>query len=405
MNYRNALSHSTANMKSSLIRELVAQTKSVQGLISFAGGFPSPATFPKDILSKLYQEVVATEGSEILQYGASEGDLLLKEELRKWEGYPELSMEQMLITVGSTNAIYYYAKSLVDEGDVVLCEAPSFLGSVVAFDALGARICGIPMDNEGIKIDVLKDTIKAERKCGKRIKFLYTIPDFQNPSGISMSLARRKELLQVCSENDIPILEDNPYSRLRYSGESLPTLFKLSRDGIGNNDIVTEIVSFSKILGPGPRFGYAKGPKDLIERMGSWQQKINVSPDCVTQRVIARFLQAGYMDPHIKSICVHYKPFLEKMLHELEMHMPSEIKWTKPEGGIFLWLWLPQHINADLLFKDALEQKVTFIPGSKFYPFGAEEFNCMRLNYTFSTEVQIEAGIKSLAALLKSQLT
>ncbi len=402
MDYQNQFSQSTKAMKSSLIRELVAQTKTIPNLISFAGGFPSPATFPKHMLSDLYYSVVNEEGYEVLQYGASEGDASLKEQLLKWEGYHQVSPEEMLITVGATNGIYYYTRSLIDRGDVVLCEAPSFLGSVVAFDALGADVRGIPMDDEGIEIGYLTDLIKKLNAAGKKIKFLYTIPDFQNPSGISMSLSRRKELLSVCIENNIPILEDNPYSRLRYSGKPVPTLFSLSKSDFDHSTIVTEVVSFSKILGPGMRLAYAKGERNIIEKMGSWQQKVNITPDCVTERVVARFLEKGFMNPHISTICEYYKPFLDKMLSELSVSMPEGVSWTKPQGGIFLWIWLPESINADELFKTALNHKVTFIPGSKFYPFGQEKYNCMRLNYTFSTHKQIEEGIANLGQLMKS---
>ncbi len=405
MDYQSLFSADTKTMKSSLIRELVAQTKKVQDLISFAGGFPAPATFPKHILSDLYYSIVNDEGYEVLQYGASEGDSLLKDELIKWEGYKNLSPDEMLITVGATNGIYYYTKSLIDKGDVILCEAPSFLGSVVSFEAIGAEVIGIPMDNEGIDIDQLKNTINLVTKTGKKIKFLYTIPDFQNPSGVSMSLSRRIDLIDTCLKAGIMILEDNPYSRLRFVGKPLPTMYSLSKSDFNGSDIVTEIVSFSKILGPGMRLAFVKGSKTIIEKMGSWQQKINVSPDCVTERVAARFLEKGFMNPHISTICEYYRPYLKKMLDELSVHMPEGVTWAKPEGGIFLWLWLPENINADELFRTALEHKVTFIPGSKFYPSGQEVYNCLRLNYTYSTQNQIENGIGRLGEMLKSIIT
>lgn len=388
-------------MKSSLIRELVAATKNIPDLISFAGGFPAPATFPKQILSDIFREVVELEGYDVLQYGASEGDSLLKQELMKWEGY-QLPSSEMLITVGATNALYYYGKALINPGDVVICEAPSFLGSLVAFDAMQAELVGIPMDDQGIDMNILEYTANKLNALGKRIKFIYTIPDFQNPGGITMSVARRMELISFAIKHNIPIVEDNPYSRLRFEGKHLPTLYRLSKQEYEGEDIVTEIVSFSKILGPGMRLAFAKGNSSLISKMESWQQKVNVTPDCVSQRVAARFLERGFMNHHLDTICNHYKPYLQTMLNAMETNMPENVTWTKPEGGIFVWVWLPENVNADELFLQAGEHKVTFIPGSKFYPQGQEMFNCFRLNFTYSSLGQIEEGVKRLGGLLKA---
>jgi 2-aminoadipate transaminase len=291
---------------------------------------------------------------------------------------------------------------MIDEGDVIFCEAPTFLGTLVAFDAMGANVHGIAMDDEGIDLDSLKKDLLEYRANGKKVKFLYVIPDFQNPSGITMSAQRRKDLIRFAIDFDLPILEDNPYSRLRYSGEHVNTLYGTAFEQYRNPDIVTEIVSFSKILGPGMRLAYAKGNKKVIERMCSWQQKVNITPDCITERVAARFFQQGLMQPHLDMICEFYKPYLKTMLDALHENMPSNVMWTQPEGGIFLWLWLPERFNCDELFEKAKEHKVAFIPGSKFFPFGEEQYNCMRLNFTYSTQEQIKEGVARLAELIKS---
>jgi len=399
MNHSKSFSRVTMGMKSSLIRELVASTKNIPGLISFAGGFPSPKTFPAQQLAEIFREVVKNEGQDVLQYGASEGDSLLKEQLLKWEGL-DLSQDEMMISVGATNALYYYGKTLVDPGDVVLCEAPTFLGSLVAFDALEADCQSVPFDDDGILMAEIEAKVRSLRLRGKNIKFIYVIPDFHNPGGISYSLQRRRELIRFCLDNEIPIVEDNPYSRLRYSGEPLPTLFSLARGEFGDTSLVTEIVSFSKILGPGMRVAFAKGDKELIGKMVSWQQKINITPDCVAQRAVARFLEKGLMDPHIASIRAFYTPYLQKMLSDLERYMPESVTWTKPQGGIFLWMTLPENVNADELFHAAAQRQVSFIPGSKFYPQGQERYNKLRLNFSFATPQQIETGIRRLAELL-----
>lgn len=399
MNYHSEFSQATLAMKSSLIRELVASTKNIPDLISFAGGFPAPATFPSRQLSQIFASVVATEGGDVLQYGASEGDSLLKKALAEWEGI-EPDPNRMITTVGATNALYLYTRTLVEPGDVILCEAPSFLGSLVVFDALGADLRSVPIDSAGIDLDALKTVVRDLRAQGKRIKFIYVIPDFHNPGGISYSLQRRRDLIAFCRQESIPIAEDNPYSRLRFSGETLPTLYQLEQAEFPGSDIVTEVVSFSKILGPGLRVAYAKGNPELVGKMVSWQQKVNITPDCVSQRVTARFLEQGHMEPHLESIRVHYRPYLEKMLACLAQYMPSTVSWTQPQGGIFLWLTLPEGVNADELFAQARDAKVSFIPGSKFYPAGQEKFNTLRLNFTFSTLDQIDTGIKRLAELL-----
>ncbi|HOH78879.1 MAG TPA: PLP-dependent aminotransferase family protein [Candidatus Cloacimonadota bacterium] len=401
MNYASDFSRVTQTMKSSLIRELVAATKSIPGLISFAGGFPSPATFPKQILAELYREVITQDGLDVLQYGASDGDAVLKRELVKWEGY-DIAANQMMTTVGATNAIYYYALSLLDPGDVVICEAPTFLGTLVALDALQAKLVSVPIDNDGISLEHLEAAVRSCKAAGKKIKFIYTIPDFHNPGGVTMSMQRRRDLLNFAIEHQLPILEDNPYSRLRFDGKPLPTLYRLMRQEFTGSEIVTEVVSFSKILGPGMRIAFVKGEASLLQKMESWQQKVNVTPDCVSQRVAARFLADGFMEPHLQSVCEHYKPYLRKMLDCLEAYMPKGVSWTRPQGGIFVWMELPEHQNADEIFHAAAQNKVSFIPGSKFYPAGQERFNTLRLNFTYSSLDQIDTGIQRLAELLKA---
>jgi 2-aminoadipate transaminase len=401
MNYGQSFSKVTNVMKSSLIRELVASTKNIPGLISFAGGFPAPATFPKELLAKLYQEVVSTQGSEVLQYGASSGDSQLIKELIKWEGF-DLDPSEVLVTIGSTNAIYNYTRSLINPGDVILVEAPTFLGSLVVFDALEAEIQSVPIDDDGIDLNQLESTVKKLRAAGKNIKFLYTIPDFHNPGGVSMSLERRRELIAYADRENLAILEDNPYGRLRFEGEHLPTLYRVMKEEFPGTNVVSETVTFSKILGAGMRMAFMKSDKAMISKMESWQQKINVTPDCVSQRVTARFLADGHMEGHLKMISAYYKPFLDQMLKSLETHMPAEVKWTKPQGGIFLWMELPERMNADEIFHQAAEKKVSFIPGSKFYPEGQEKFNTLRLNFSYSSLEQIEEGIKRLGELLKA---
>jgi 2-aminoadipate transaminase len=399
MDYSQIFSQSTRNQGSSMIRELVASTRGIEGLISFAGGFPSPKTFPCQELSDLYAQVVKNEGCEVLQYGASEGDPIFKQALINYEAKANLKQSEIITSVGSTNAIYAYAKCFIDQGDYVICEAPSFLGTVVAFEALGANLHGVEVEDDGMNMEQLELDIQKLIAENKKIKFIYTIPEFQNPTGVTMSREKRDKLIELALLYDIPILEDNPYGELRYTGNKIDSIFEIAR--MQGKNIVTSVKSFSKVLGPGMRSAYMMGDEIIIAKVALWLQKIIVSSDCVTQRVVARLLEKGMLAKQIQKISDIYQPSLEAMLNALEKHMPKSLKWTKPEGGMFIWITLPEGMSGDQLFEDAKAEKVCFIPGSKFYPKGQEKYNAIRLNFTFADPDTIEEGVKRLAKLFK----
>ncbi len=273
------LSRTTRSMGVSFIREMLKATKGVEGMISLAGGLPSPESFPKDLLAGLFKEVVEADGADILQYGATEGDDILKREINRYEGESGVGADELIITDGTTNAIYLFARSVLDPGDVVVCEGPSFSGSLVALEACGAELAPVPMDEEGLVVDRVRETIAAMKARGRAVKFIYAIPDFQNPSGRTMSLARRLELIRVARAEGVLILEDEPYRDLRFYGPRLGSLWNLARSEFGDDRTVTICKSFSKILGPGLRLGFAVGPPALIAAMGKWSQKIIVSPE------------------------------------------------------------------------------------------------------------------------------
>jgi len=403
MNWNNYLSKQSISMKQSLIRDLVSQTKGVPGMISLAGGFPAPQTFPKQKLAEIFSEIILNDGDDILQYGATGGDLRLIEAIKKWENLPALTHDEILISVGSTNAIYCYTRALTDEGDVILCEGPNFLGTGLLFETIGAEVIGIDVDEGGINLEQLEAEIIKCKNENKKIKFLYTIPEFQNPTGISMKLERKYALIDLAAKYDLAILEDNPYGALRYSGEKTPDLYKIALD-INRPDLVVLVKSFSKILGPGIRMAYALGDKTIIDKMTSWQQKINVSADNISQRAVAVFMEKDYLQSHIDFIIDFYRPKKDAMLQALEKYMPSQASWTAPEGGMFVWIYLPENYNADELFQKALDYKVAFVPGSKFYPSGSERFNEIRLNFSYPTEEEIDEGIKRLGELLEKEL-
>ena len=394
----------TKKMKSSLIRELVASTKNIPGLISLAGGFPAPQSFPAKELANLFKEIIDTEGKDILQYGSSEGDDFLKKNLIKYENLTDTDNSEILITAGSTNAIYFYVKTLIEPGDVIISEAPSFLGSLVAFDAINADVVGIEMDENGMRTDLLKNKIKTLKENDKKIKFIYLIPEFQNPTGITMSLERRHEVIEIARKNNIIILEDNPYGKLRYSGKKIKSLYDIARNDYNDKKLVTLVKSFSKVLGPGLRVAFAAGDETIIKHMGSWNQKINVSAGCVDQRAVSKFIERGLLDKQIEKLKEFYAPLLKTMLDSLTKYMPTQIKWTHPEGGMFIWITLPENISGTQLFNEAKKHKVSFIPGIKSYPPNINKDNEIRLNFSYPTKSEIEEGVKRLSELIKEKI-
>lgn len=393
-------SKTTASMQHSFIREILKVTKGVADMISFAGGLPSQASFPKEILAELFSDVVSREGNDVLQYGASDGDILFKQSIKNFEGVPHLSDDEIMITVGSTNGIYYFTRTLIDPGDIVICEAPGFPGSLSAMESCGARLVGVDMDEYGMKPDCLIEILERLTHKGEKIKFIYAIPEFQNPTGRTMDLNRRRAIIEIAKAFDILILEDQPYRELRFQGKRIHTLWELARAEFNDPKLVTIAKSFSKILGPGLRLGFAAGPPEIILPMVKWAQKITVSPDCVTQRVAARFIEQGHMHLHIQKIIDLYRPRRDAMLKALKNYMPDKVRWTNPEGGMFIWVTFDESIDTDELFTRAVEHNVAFIPGSKFYPRGKIKKNELRLNFSYSNQEQIEEGIRRLAGLV-----
>jgi len=394
------LSRSTSTMGVSFIREMLKATKGVQGMISLAGGMPSPESFPKEQLAALFKEVVEKEGADVLQYGPSEGDDLLKAQILRHEGEPNVRPDEILITCGTTHAIDLFTRSLIDPGDVVICEAPSFSGSLVAMEAGGADLAAVPMDDEGLPADLVRETIAERRRRGQTVKFIYTIPEFQNPSGRTMSAARRRDLIRVAGESGVLILEDQPYRDLRFLGTRLPSLWNIAREEFADDRTVTICKSFSKILGPGLRLGFAVGPTDLISAMAKWIQKETVSAEGVVQRVVARFMERGLMAPHVARINALYREKREVMISALKDTMPPSVRWTEPEGGLFVWLTCPDSVDTDALFPRAAKAGVAYIPGSKFYPRGEERRNEMRLNFSYASPADIREGVTRLARIL-----
>ncbi len=396
---KNLYSEATNQMEHSFIREILKVTKGVKGIISFAGGLPHPDSFPKKQLAELFSEIIVSEGTEALQYGASDGDKVFKNAIKNFEEVPYLTDDELMITVGSTNGIYYFTRTFINSGDIIICEAPSFPGSISSMQACGANLIGIEMDEYGMNPHILKEKLKELYSRKKQVKFIYVIPEFQNPTGRTMNLQRRRAIIEIAKEFEIPILEDQPYRELRFSGKRIMTLWEIARVEFNDHKTVTIAKSFSKILGPGLRLGFASGPPEMIGEMVKWAQKVNVSPDCLTQRVTARYIERGYMRSHIEDIIKLYKPKKQVMMESLKKYMPDGVQWTDPEGGMFIWVTFDKSFNTDIFFEKAIKNKVAFIPGSKFYPRGTSKSNEIRLNFSYPDTKDIEEGVRRLAEL------
>jgi len=393
-------------MKPSPIRELF---KVIQrpGMISFAGGLPDPAIFPVDAFAGC-AEVLASDGRTVLQYGASEGYGPLLQEIRpRMEvqlGRP-VSADELLVTSGSQQGADLLARALLDPGDVVIVEAPTYPGTVHSFRNVGARFATVPIDGDGMRVERLPGIVeRCERETGRRPKLVYTIPDFANPSGACMSTARRRELLAMAEQLDLVLFEDDPYGRLRYKGEPRPTIKELA----GDSPRVLYASSFSKVLAPGVRVAWSVGHPDLIRAMVLLRQGEDLCTPVVTQALVAEYCRRGHLDDHLARIIGHYRAKRDAMQAQLLAHgIDRAAQWHEPEGGFFFWLHLPGR-DSQALFDRCLAQDVAFLPGGAFYPGEGEQVGEVhtgaeyaRLCFTFAGDAQIDEGCRRLARALE----
>lgn len=399
------LSSIARGMRPSPIRELF---KLIQrpGMISFAGGLPDPEIFPVDEFAAS-AEVLGTEGRAALQYGASEGYGPLLDVLRPWMTEHlgrEIPADQLLVTTGSQQAADLLGRALIDPGDVVVVEAPTYPGTLHAFRNVGARFACVPCDGDGMQVDRLPEVVaRVEEETGSRPKLVYTIPDFANPTGVCLSEARRRRLLDLTGEMGIPLFEDDPYGCLRYRGEPIPPIARLA-DGAPH---VLYASSFSKVLAPGVRVAWSVGAPELIRAMVLLRQGEDLCTPTATQAVVAEYCRRGHLERHLERIVDHYRAKRDAMQRELVAAVPPEAaSWHEPEGGFFFWLTLPGR-DSDELFNEAVERGVAFLPGGAFYPSADEQVGQVfggsehaRLCFTFANEAQIAEGCRRLAQAL-----
>ena len=391
-----------AGMKKSVIRELLKLTQKPE-IISFAGGLPSPQTFPIDEIAELASEVIKTEGKWALQYGPTEGDPRLKNEIIKImkEDGVEIDKDNLLIITASQQGLDLIGKVFINPHNPIILGRPSYVGALGAFRSYAARFVGIELDDDGMNIESLKTTLESMRLAADLPKFIYTVPDFQNPAGVTMSLARRKQLLNLARDYQVLVIEDTPYRQLRYVGDHLPSLYELDAGG----GYVISLHTFSKILFPGLRLGWIVAIKEVIEKFVIAKQAMDLCTPPFTQAIAYEYCRRGLLASHIKENVALYKMKRKVMLDALETYMPDhpDICWTKPEGGLFLWMTLPKHISADEMFYDAVEANVAYVVGSGFYYDGSGQ-NALRINFSYPSEADIVEGVKRLASVIKKRL-
>jgi 2-aminoadipate transaminase len=392
-------SKNALNMKRSEIRELLKITRQ-PGMISFAGGLPGPETFPVKELEEIACQVLREKGAIALQYGPTEGEHLLRQEVAKWlsREKPETSPENILITAGSQQGLDLVAKVFLDPYDIVIVELPSYIGGLQAFTAYRAKMIGVTQDDQGMKMDQLEKVLKKLASRNRKPKFIYVVPDFQNPSGVTMSLARRQTLLELAYRYEVPIVEDSPYRDLRYMGEPAPAIY-----GMDDQDQVIVLGTFSKLLCPGLRLAWIMAPVEWMDRMVVAKQSMDLCSPTFTQLIVAEYLRRGLLTKQVETIRRLYGKKLRAMLDALERYMPKGVEWSRPQGGLFLWVKLPRHMSANELFTRAIENKVAYVVGSAFHCDGKGQ-NSMRVNFSYSTEAQIDEGIKRLAEIIRENM-
>ena len=391
------LSTNIKGMKRSAIRELLKYL-GTPGLISFSGGFPSPASFPTEELKEIITDVMDNEAAYALQYGATEGDILLRTllvERYKASGV-DMSIDNMIITTASQQALDLIAKMFINRGDYVIVGLPSYLGGLSAFNSYGANMVGIPMDEEGEDPNILEAKLIELIGMGKKPKFIYLIPDFQNPAGVTMSERRRKEILELAYKYDVLIIEDSPYRELRYEGTAQKTIYEM--DGTGH---VVLLGTFSKIFCPGFRIGWVVGHPDVLDKIVVGKQATDLCTPPFTQRIADRYIERGFLDPKIAEIRKMYAKKQQNMLKSLEEYMPEEVSWTHPEGGLFLMAHGPENLDTNAILLDCIkEANVAYVAGNSFFCDGSGN-NTMRLNFSYEDIEKNTEGCQRLGAFLK----
>ncbi|HVP41869.1 MAG TPA: PLP-dependent aminotransferase family protein [Terriglobales bacterium] len=395
----------TQRVKSSAIRELLKLTQKPE-VISFAGGLPAPEVFPTQQFKEACQKVLTDHGPQALQYGPTEGYGPLREMIAaNTARYGVLATaENVLITSGSQQALDLIGKLLINRGDRILVEAPTYLGALQAFAVYGAEYVSVPIDQDGLRTDLLEDALRSGPK------FMYVLPNFQNPGGVTLSEGRRHELLLLADKYGIPIIEDDPYGQLRYEGEHLPPLVEVDRENLRHDNGYTlgnviYLSTFSKTLAPGLRLAWIVAPAEVISKLVQLKQGSDLQTATFNQMVAYEVAKDGFLDQHVKLIRQVYRERRDAMLAALDQYFPREVSWTRPHGGLFLWVTLPEGMDCHELFEAAIAENVAFVPGDSFYVADdAEARRHFRLNFSYSRPEVIREGIRRLSIAVRSKM-
>jgi len=375
-------------IKASEIREILKLTQQ-KDMISFAGGLPAPEAFPVEAMQKVTQKVLEKQGSQALQYSTTEGYEPLREKIaermnRKFATGVQVS--NILITCGSQQALDFSGKLFLNEGDIVLCESPTYLAAISALKAYQPRFIAIPTDEQGMVLAELEKTLASQ----KNVKLIYVIPDFQNPTGNSWSLERRRGFMEIINRYHIPVIEDNPYGELRFENKIIPALKSMDTNGL-----VIFTSTFSKTFCPGLRIGWIAAEEKFIEKYVLIKQGADLCTSIRSQMEIATYMDDYDFEANVEKLIQLYRVRRDVMIEMLEKNLPQNVTFTHPQGGLFLWVQLPEDIDASELLQDCLKKKVAFIPGESFFPNGGGK-NTFRLNYSNMDEMNIREGIKRL---------
>lgn len=400
MDWDNQFAERALKMRSSVIRDMLALTERPD-VISFGGGLPGPQVFPIERFKKACCRVLDENGELALQYGSTEG----YRPLREWIASQarqygvKVGIDNVLITNGSQQALDLIGRVFINPGDLVATESPTYVSALQAWRVYGARFISAPSDEHGLVVENVEEILK------QRPRFLYVLPNFQNPSGTTLTLERRKQLVELAQRYQIPILEDDPYYPLRYEGESLPRIITLESaaqpesDNVYNGNVIYTS-TFSKLLSPGIRLGWVIGPAPVIRKLSVAKQSVDLNTSVFVQMVANEIGRSGFLDEHIQIIRACYMERRDMMLETMAEMFSSDAVWTRPEGGMFLWCRIREDIDASEVFKTAIQQNVAFVPGEPFFPNGGGK-NTMRLNFSFCTPETIREGITRLGRVLK----
>ena len=393
MNFENLLAERTGKMGENVIREIL-KVVSRPGMVSLAGGIPAPESFPMEIIKELTDVVIKKYSSSAFQYDLTEGFPPFREALSGYlkEKGIQASSDQIFVASGSQGVLDGIAKILITKGDRIAVEAPTYLGAISAFNAYEPEYIRMDTDDEGLVPESLEQALKHN------VKFIYLVPSFQNPTGRTIPLNRRREIAEIIIKNNVLLVEDDPYSSLRYRGEDIPPIKTFAPDH------VMYVSTLSKVFAPGLRIGFFHAPELISKWLVLVKQGVDLHTSTFNQALAAEYMSGGYLERHLPKIIKLYKPKQEAMLNALDNYFPDSFNWSKPEGGMFIWVEGPKGLDMEALYWKAVEKNVAFVPGKYFFTSDGEGIETMRLNYTMADAETIDRAVKTLADVIKAEL-